>query len=100
MATRQHSVCDRQDQHMDISLIQGAAPTQLSTSRFPKWFVPSVVSTALLTMVLIGLQLLNVFEPDFPAIGPRFDSYVHHRNLSILRKKFLPACWRVLCAIR
>ena len=79
----------RQDQHMDISLIQGAAPTQLSTSRFPKWFVPSVVSTALLTMVLIGLQLLNVFEPDFPAIGPRFDSYVHHEFVNF--KEEVPA---------
>ena len=71
------SVVDQRDQ-MAISLAQNTKAKTIYTSQYPKWFLPSVAGIVSVTMILLFIRILDVWSPELPPVGPRYQGYRHN----------------------
>ena len=70
-------------EQIDISLAKNTQATNIRISKYPKWFYPTLFGMISVTTLVMVAQLLHVFQPAPPVLGPKFEGYDHEEVVDI-----------------
>ena len=74
------SVVDQKNQ-VAISLAQNTKAKTIQVNKYPMWFFPTLIGMVSITVIFLFIQILGVFSPELPPIGPRYKGY--KKNVAI-----------------
>ena len=76
------SVVDSTNQ-IDVSMAQNTQAKSIRVSKYPVWFYPTLFGMISLTTLVMVVQLLDVFRPPPPVLGPKFEGYNHEEIVDV-----------------
>lgn len=68
---------------MAISIANNTKASTIHTSNYPKWFFPSLAGMISVTLILLFIRVLNVWAPEAPSIGPRYEGTPETINIDL-----------------
>lgn len=76
------SVVDSHNQ-IDVSLVQNTHAKNIRVNKYPVWFYPTLFGMISVTTLVMVVQLLDVFKPPPPILGPKLEGYEHTEPIDI-----------------
>ena len=84
--TEQLSSLVDQSNQIDISLSQNTKAKTIRVSKYPVWFFPGLIGMVSVTAIILFTQLLGIFTPPPPTIGPQWEGYNPYMVIDIDEK--------------
>jgi len=72
-----------EDEQIDISLAHNTKAKNIRISKYPPWFYPTLFGMVTITTIVMVVQVLKIFQPAPPILGPKFEGYNHEEIVDV-----------------